>query len=221
MTGHYDVVVVGSGFGGSVSALRLAEKGYRVGVLETGRRWSDEDFAAQRPRDLFWAPRLGLFGPMRLSSMGSLSLFSAVGVGGGSLIYANTLYEPHDAFYDDPAWSGITDWRAELAPYFDQAKRMLGVVPNPRLWPVDEVLRQVADDLGVADTFHATYVGVLFDEADPGRPVPDPFFGGAGPERRGCVHCARCTSGCPFNAKNTLPKNYCTSPSVRARRSTS
>ncbi|WP_323793793.1 GMC family oxidoreductase [Nocardioides sp.] len=205
---HYDVLVIGSGFGGSVTALRLSEKGYAVGVLEAGRRWTDEDFAAQGSRDLLWLPRLGMFGPMRLSMMGEISLFSAVGVGGGSLIYANTLYEPHDAFFTDPSWGHLTDWRAELAPYYEQARRMLGVTTNPRLWPADEVLRTVADDLGVADTFQPTDVGVLFDESSPGRSVPDPFFGGAGPERNACVHCARCTSGCPFNAKNTLPKNY-------------
>jgi cholesterol oxidase len=203
---HYDVLVVGSGFGGSVAALRLTEKGYRVGVLETGRRWTDADFAAQGSRDLFWAPRLGLFGPMRLSQLGAVSLFSAVGVGGGSLIYANTLYEPHDAFYDDPSWAAITDWRAELAPYYDQARRMLGVTTNPRIWPSDELLHRVADDLGAGDTFRPTDVGVLF--GDEGERVDDPFFGGAGPERRACTHCARCTSGCPIGAKNTLPKNY-------------
>ncbi|CAN5266358.1 GMC family oxidoreductase [soil metagenome] len=205
---HYDVLVIGSGFGGSVTALRLSEKGYRVGVLEAGRRWTDEDFAGQGSRDILWAPGLGMFGPMRLSMMGEISLFSAVGVGGGSLIYANTLYEPHDAFFADPSWGHITDWRGELAPYYDQARRMLGVTTNPRLWPADEVMRDVATDLGAGDTFQPTDVGVLFDESAPGRAVADPFFGGAGPERNACVHCARCTSGCPFNAKNTLPKNY-------------
>jgi cholesterol oxidase len=204
----YDVVVIGSGFGGSVSALRLVEKGYRVAVLETGRRWTDDDFAQQGSRDMLWMPRLGMFGPMRMSMHGRLSLFSAVGVGGGSLIYANTLYEPHDAFFDDPAWSGITDWRAELTPYYDQARRMLGVTENPRAWLSDEIMREVAADLGVEDTFRLTDVGVFFDESRPGDSVPDPFFGGAGPSRNACVHCARCTSGCPFNAKNTLPKNY-------------
>ncbi|GAB2856300.1 GMC family oxidoreductase [Myroides odoratimimus subsp. xuanwuensis] len=202
------MVVIGSGFGGSVSALRLAEKGYRVAVLEAGRRWTDRDFAEQGSRDMLWMPRLGMFGPMRLSMHGRLSLFSAVGVGGGSLIYANTLYEPHDAFFEDPAWAGITDWRAELAPYYDQARRMLGVTRNPRMWRSDEILREVAADLGVEDTFRATDVGVLFDEDRPGGEVADPFFGGAGPTRNACVHCARCTSGCPFNAKNTLSKNY-------------
>lgn len=204
----YDVVVVGSGFGGSVSALRLSEKGYHVGVLETGRRWTDTDFANAGSRDTLWAPRLKMFGPMRMSLLGQISLFSAVGVGGGSLIYANTLYSPHDAFYDDPSWAAITDWRTELAPYYDQARRMLGVTTNPRLWTADDLLRDVARDLGVEHTFQPTDVGVLFDEEAPGRAIADPFFGGAGPERNGCVHCARCTTGCPRNAKNTLPKNY-------------
>ncbi|GAB2774870.1 GMC family oxidoreductase [Nocardioides salsibiostraticola] len=208
MAPHYDVLVVGSGFGGSVTALRLSEKGYRVGILEAGRRWADEDFETQTSQDMLWAPRLGMFGPMRMSMLGEISLFSAVGVGGGSLIYANTLYEPHDAFFTDPSWGHITDWRSELATYYDQARRMLGVTTNPRLWPVDDLLREVAADLGVEDTFQATDVGVLFDENEPGRDIPDPFFGGAGPVRKACVHCARCTSGCPFNAKNTLPKNY-------------
>ncbi len=207
-TREYDVLVIGSGFGGSVTALRLTEKGYRVGILETGRRWNDEDFASQGSRDAVWAPRFGMYGPMRYSLIGKLALFSAVGVGGGSLIYANTLYEPHDAFFQDPSWAQITDWRAELTPYYDQAKRMLGVTTNPRLWPADRVLLQVAQDMGAAHTFEATDVGVLFDEEKPGGAIPDPFFGGAGPERNACVHCARCTTGCPFNAKNTLPKNY-------------
>jgi cholesterol oxidase len=149
-----------------------------------------------------------MFGPMRMSMLGQVSLFTAVGVGGGSLIYANTLYEPHDAFFTDPSWGGITDWRAELAPYYDQARRMLGVVTNPRIWPADDLLRELAEEVGTGDTFRATDVGVLFSEEEPGAAVPDPFFGGAGPERNGCVHCARCTTGCPFNAKNTLPKNY-------------
>lgn len=204
---HHDVVVIGSGFGGSVAALRLSEKGYRVGVLETGRRWTTDDFAAQTSRDLLWAPRLGMFGPMRLSSLGPVTLFTAVGVGGGSLIYANTLYEPHEAFFADPGWAAITDWRAELAPYYDQARRMLGATRNPVLWPADDVLREVASDLGVEETFRATDVGVHFG-GGPGEHAADPFFGGAGPDRPTCTHCARCTSGCPVGAKNTLPQNY-------------
>ena len=143
----YDVIVIGSGFGGSVSALRLTEKGYRVGVLESGRRWNPEDFPKSnwRFRQSLWLPRLGMTGPQRASLLGKCLLFSASGVGGGSLIYGNTLYEPLDAFWTDPHWAHITDWKAELAPYYDQAKRMLGVAPNPRMTPADDVLLDVAD----------------------------------------------------------------------------
>ena len=204
----YDVIVIGSGFGGSVSALRLTEKGYRVGVLEAGRRWRSDDFPKTnwRLRDSIWAPKLGLTGTQRISLLGKVTLFSAAGVGGGSLIYGNTLYEPLDNFWTDPHWAHITDWRSELAPYYDQAKRMLGVETNPRETPADEVLREVAADLGVADTFHHTNVGVFFGE--PGVEVDDPYFGGVGPRRTGCIHCAGCFVGCPHNAKNSTPTNY-------------
>ncbi|MFE2958152.1 GMC oxidoreductase [Nocardia tengchongensis] len=206
----YDVVVIGSGFGGSVSALRLSEKGYRVAVLESGRRWNAEDIPKTNwnVRKAIWAPRLGLTGTQRISVLGKCAVFSAAGVGGGSLIYGNTLYEPLPAFYTDRQWAHITDWRAELAPYYDQAQRMLGVAPNPRMTPADDVIRSVAEDLGVADTFHPTRVGVFFNEDAPGEEVEDPYFGGAGPRRAGCIHCARCFTGCPHNAKNTTPKNY-------------
>ncbi|MET8778403.1 GMC family oxidoreductase [Nocardia sp. NPDC004654] len=206
----YDVVVIGSGFGGSVSALRLTEKGYRVGVLEAGRRWTADDLPSTNwnVRKSLWAPRLGLTGPQRISILGKCAVFSGAGVGGGSLIYGNTLYEPLPNFYTDRQWAHITDWKSELAPYYDQAKRMLGVAANPRMTPADEVIREIADDLGVGDTFHATNVGVFFNESDPGAEVDDPYFGGAGPRRRGCVHCARCFTGCPHNAKNTTTTNY-------------
>jgi cholesterol oxidase len=204
----YDVIVVGSGFGGSVSALRLAEKGYRVAVFESGRRWQPADFPKTnwQVRKSLWLPRLGCTGTQRISLLGKCLLFSAAGVGGGSLIYGNTLYEPLDAFYRDPQWADITDWRSELAPYYDQAKRMLGVARNPRMTPADDVLRTIAGEMGVAETFHPTDVGVFFGE--PGQTVPDPFFGGAGPSRAGCIHCARCFTGCPHNAKNTTVTNY-------------
>ncbi|MDV6012414.1 GMC family oxidoreductase [Haloechinothrix sp. LS1_15] len=204
----YDVLVIGSGFGGSVSALRLTEKGYRVGVLESGRRWNPEDYPRTNwnIRKSIWAPKLGLTGPQRISLLGKCALFSAAGVGGGSLIYGNTLYEPLEQFYTDPAWAHITDWKSELAPYFDQAKRMLGVATNPRMTPADEVLREVSESLGVADTFHPTQVGVYFGEE--GVTASDPYFGGAGPDRTGCVHCARCFTGCPYGAKNTTTMNY-------------
>ncbi|MGW0247186.1 GMC oxidoreductase [Nocardia goodfellowii] len=206
----YDVVVIGSGFGGSVSALRLTEKGYRVGVLEAGRRWTADDLPTTNwnVRKSIWAPRLGMTGTQRISILGKCAVFSGAGVGGGSLIYGNTLYEPLPNFYSDRQWAHITDWKAELAPYYDQAKRMLGVAPNPRLSPADVVIKEIAEDLGVGETFHATNVGVFFNEADPGTEVDDPYFGGAGPRRRGCVHCAQCFTGCPHNAKNTTPTNY-------------
>ncbi|MGW0055167.1 GMC oxidoreductase [Nocardia nova] len=206
----YDVVVIGSGFGGSVSALRLTEKGYRVAVLESGRRWPAEAIPHSNwnVRKSIWAPRLGLTGPQRISVLGKCAVFSAAGVGGGSLIYGNTLYEPLPNFYTDKQWAHIADWRSELSPYYDQAKRMLGVAPNPRVTPADEVIRSIADDLGVGDTYHPTNVGVFFNEEQPGVEVDDPYFGGAGPRRSGCIHCARCFTGCPHNAKNTTPTNY-------------
>jgi cholesterol oxidase len=204
----YDVIVIGSGFGGSVSALRLTEKGYRVGVLEQGARWRPEEFPPNNwhLRKWMWRPRLGLIGPQQLTILKDTFIMSAVGVGGGSLIYGNTLYEPLDQFFTDPQWASITDWKAELAPYYDQAKRMLGVTTNPRLTPSDHVLKAVADDLGVGHTFHPTEVGVFFGE--PGKTVPDPYFGGVGPDRAGCIFCAQCMTGCPNNAKNTMERNY-------------
>ncbi|CRY75969.1 cholesterol oxidase [Nocardia farcinica] len=206
----YDVVVIGSGFGGSVAALRLTEKGYRVGVLEAGRRWDAADLPATNwnLRKSIWAPKLGLTGPQQISILGKCAVFAGAGVGGGSLIYGNTLYEPLPAFYTDRQWAHITDWRSELAPYYDQAKRMLGVAPNPRTTPADEIIKEVAEDIGVADTFHPTQVGVFFNEDRQGEEVDDPYFGGAGPRRSGCVHCARCFTGCPHNAKNTTTTNY-------------
>ncbi|MGH3451598.1 MAG: GMC oxidoreductase [Haloechinothrix sp.] len=208
MNTDYDVVVIGSGFGGSVSALRLTEKGYRVAVLESGRRWNPQDYPKSNwnLRKSIWAPRLGLTGTQRISLLGKCAIFSASGVGGGSLIYGNTLYEPLEDFYSDRSWSHITDWRSELAPYYDQAKRMLGVATNPRMTPADQVLREVAEEMGVADTFHPTQVGVFFGEE--GKTVADPYFGGAGPERTGCTHCARCFTGCRVGAKNTTTTNY-------------
>jgi len=214
MTGatDYDVLVVGSGFGGSVAALRLTEKGYAVGVLEAGARFEDEDFAATSfdTRRYLFRPEIGCYGIQRIDALRDCLILSGAGVGGGSLVYANTLYEPLEQFYDDPSWRAITDWRAELTPYYDQAKRMLGVADNPRMTPSDEVMKQVADDLGVGDTFHMTPVGVFFGGPDqqPTDRVPDPYFGGAGPDRNPCRHCGECMTGCRHNAKNTLVKNY-------------
>jgi cholesterol oxidase len=208
----YDVLVIGSGFGGSVSALRLTEKGYRVGVLEAGRRFTQETLprTSWDVRSFLWAPRLGCFGMQRIHLLRDVVILAGAGVGGGSLNYANTLYEPLAPFYDDPQWAHITDWRAELAPHYEQAKLMLGVTENPEMTASDRVMRQVAEDMGVGDTFHATPVGVLFGEPGtaPGTDVPDPFFGGAGPERRTCISCGSCMTGCRHGAKNTLDRNY-------------
>jgi cholesterol oxidase len=204
----YDVIVVGSGFGGSTAALRLTEKGYRVAVLEAGRRFDEATLpkTSWRLRSFFWAPKLGLTGIQRVSLLKDVMILSGAGVGGGSLVYANTLYEPLPPFYTDPQWSHITDWREELAPFYDQATRMLGVVPNPAMTPADEVMLEVAEEMGVGDTFRPTPVGVFFGA--PGVEVDDPFFGGAGPPRRGCIQCGECMTGCRHGAKNTLLKNY-------------
>ena len=214
MTGpyDYDVLVVGSGFGGSVSALRLTEKGYRVGVLEAGACFDESSYPATSwdlKRFLF-APQVGCYGIQRIDVLKDCVILSGAGVGGGSLVYANTLYEPLDAFYRDPSWSHITDWRDELAPYYDQAKRMLGVTTNPTMTPSDDVMKQVAEEMGVGETFRRTPVGVLFGGSGvaAGSTVADPYFGGAGPERKTCVECGECMTGCRHHAKNTLTKNY-------------
>ncbi|TDD61658.1 GMC family oxidoreductase [Kribbella antibiotica] len=208
----YDVLVIGSGFGGSVSALRLTEKGYRVGVLEAGRRFADGDFAktSWRLRRYLFAPGLGCYGILRMTLLKNTFVLSGAGVGGGSLVYANTLYRPLDAFFLDKQWAHITDWKAELAPYYDQAERMLGVVEVPENTVADDLLQEVASDMGRGATFRRTPVGVYF--GDPGRPAgtltPDPYFGGAGPARNTCRSCGECIVGCRHNAKNTTVKNY-------------
>ncbi|MGH3507773.1 MAG: GMC oxidoreductase [Nocardioidaceae bacterium] len=208
MSRDYDVLVVGSGFGGSVSALRLTEKGYRVGVLEAGARFDETTYprTSWDLRKFLFAPQVGCYGIQRIDVLKDCLILSGAGVGGGSLVYANTLYEPLDAFYRDKEWSHITDWRDELAPYLDQAKRMLGVTTNPSMTPSDHVMRQVADEMGVGETFRMTPVGVLFGE--PGERVADPYFGGVGPARAGCIECGECMTGCRHHAKNTLTKNY-------------
>src|SRR4051812_1219874 len=204
----HDVVVIGSGFGGSVAALRLAEKGYRVHVYEAGRRFEDDDFARTSwdVRRYLWAPRLGLFGGQRIHRLPDCLVLAGAGVGGGSLNYANTLYVPPAAFFRDRQWGHITDWQAELAPHYATAQRMLGAHLNPCDGPVEQLMRDTAADLGVADTFRKTPVGVFFGE--PGTRVPDPYFGGAGPDRTGCTECGNCMVGCRVGAKNTLVKNY-------------
>lgn len=215
----YDVIVVGSGFGGSVSALRLTEKGYRVGVLEAGRRFTRETLPRNSwdLRNYLWAPALGLYGIQRIHLLGKVMVLAGAGVGGGSLNYANTLYVPPKAFFDDPQWAGITDWQQELKPHYEQARRMLGVRLNPTETPSDVHLRAAAEQMGVGDTFHMAPVGVFFgdgEDADgaartlPGQEVPDPYFGGAGPSRRACLECGACMTGCRYGAKNTLTENY-------------
>jgi cholesterol oxidase len=212
MSYDFDVLVIGSGFGGSVSALRLTEKGYKVGVIEAGARFEDEDFAETSfdTKKFLFRPEIGCYGIQRIDALKDCMIVSGAGVGGGSLVYANTLYEPLDPFYTDPQWRDIADWKSELAPYYDQAKRMLGVVQNPVRTPSDEVMEKIANDMGVGDTFHPTPVGVFFGGPGQaaGTEVEDPYFGGAGPTRNTCMACGSCMTGCRHNAKNTLVKNY-------------
>ncbi|MFY9767036.1 MAG: GMC family oxidoreductase, partial [Mycobacterium sp.] len=213
MEPDYDVLIIGSGFGGSVTALRLTEKGYRVGVLEAGRRFSDEDFArtSWNLRKFLWAPKLGMYGIQRIHLLRNVMILAGAGVGGGSLNYANTLYVPPEPFFADKQWAHITDWRAELTPHYQQAQRMLGVVTNPTFTDADRIVKEVADDMGCGDTFVPTPVGVFFGPdgtKKPGETVPDPYFGGAGPARTGCLECGSCMTGCRHGAKNTLLKNY-------------
>ncbi|MFE7196382.1 GMC family oxidoreductase [Microbacterium oxydans] len=204
-----DVVVVGSGFGGSVAALRLAEKGYRVRVYEAGRRFEDDDFAKTSwdVRRYLWAPALGCYGVQRIHRLPHVMILAGAGVGGGSLNYANTLYQPGTAFFTDPQWQGIAEWEHELASHYATAKRMLGVVDQyPHTGPVERIMAGAADDLGVGSTFRRAPVGVWFGK--PGERTPDPFFGGEGPDRTGCTLCGNCMVGCRVGAKNTLMKNY-------------
>ena len=205
----YDVVIIGSGFGGSVAALRLTEKGYRVLVVEAGARFDDGDFAATSwdLRRFLFMPRLGLRGIQRMDLLNNVLVLSGAGVGGGSLVYANTLYRPQDDFFATGSWAGVTDWKSRLAPYYRQAEAMLGVVTNPFESPADRVLRKVADVQGFGDTYRPTPVGVFFGDG-PSEATADPFFGGVGPARSGCKNCGECMTGCRHNAKNTLVKNY-------------
>jgi cholesterol oxidase len=209
MTRDFDVIVVGSGFGGSVAALRLTEKGYRVAVIEAGRRFEDKDFAktSWRLRRFLYAPRLGMNGIQRIHFLKDVLILCGAGVGGGSLVYANTLYVPPETYFRDKQWAHITDWQRELSPFYDLASRMLGVAENPFFSPSDAAMKRVAEQTGRGHTFRLTPVGVYFGDG-PGKESSDPFFGGVGPARRGCTHCGECMTGCRHNAKNTLLKNY-------------
>lgn len=205
----YDVVIIGSGFGGSVAALRAAEKGYRVGVMEAGKRWKDEDIPKSQWHlpGFLWFPAAELYGIQRVEYLDDVLVLSGAGVGGGSHVYANTLYVPPKQFFDAPQWASITDWADELAPHYDQATRMLGAVRYPYMpTDVDRVMQRVADEMGRGETFNKAPVGVYF--GSPGVEAEDPYFGGMGPRRTGCVSCGKCNIGCGRNAKNKLTTNY-------------
>ena len=208
MTQVYDYVIIGSGFGGSVSAMRLTEKGYSVLVLEKGKRFEDNDFAKTNWQfwKYVWIPALRAHGILQISLLKGVMVLHGAGVGGGSLGYANVLEVPTDETFATPAWKSPLPWGQLLKPHYETAKRMLGAARNPKLWKADLLLKEFAEERGMGHTFRATDVGSYFGEA--GVTVPDPYFRGEGPDRAGCQHCGGCMVGCRHNAKNTLPKNY-------------
>ncbi|MGE5180796.1 MAG: GMC oxidoreductase [Acidobacteriota bacterium] len=205
----HDFVVVGSGFGGSVSACRLAEKGYSVCVIEMGKRWRAEDFpkSTWNLRRWIWRPRLGLYGFYDMRPFQHVMILCGNAVGGGSITYANTLLVPPEIVWREGSWKGLADWEHEMPAHFASAKRMLGVTENQILGDADTMLHEIAKKQGFGDTFYKTDVAVYFGEG-PGKEHPDPFFGGEGPARSGCIGCGGCMVGCRYNAKNTLDKNY-------------
>jgi cholesterol oxidase len=210
-TDIFDYIIIGSGFGGSVSAMRLSEKGYKVLVLERGKRYTAEDFPKSNWNVFkhLWMPGLRCYGILGINFFKDLMVLNGSGVGGGSLVYCATLIQPGKEFFEAKDWRGMADWEAELAPHYDTARQMLGVKTNPRLWPADELLLEVATEIGRQDTFKPTPVGIFFgEEGREGQLVADPYFGGEGPDRAGCVHCGGCIVGCRHNAKNSLDKNY-------------
>jgi cholesterol oxidase len=207
-TQHYDWVIVGSGFGGSVSAHRLTQKGYKVLVIEKGRRFEADDFPKTNwdLKRWMWSPSIGLKGIFKMSFLKHMTVLHGVGVGGGSLVYANTLPTPKSEFFESESWGDLADWEAELAPHYQTAKRMLGATLNPLMTKGDQVMKEIAKDMGREDQFHPTEVAVFFGEPD--KKVSDPFFDGEGPDRVGCNFCGACMTGCRVGAKNTLDKNY-------------
>ncbi|NUO80756.1 GMC family oxidoreductase, partial [candidate division KSB1 bacterium] len=204
----FDYVVIGSGFGGSVSALRLSEKGYKVLVLEKGKWLTARDFPKTNwnLKKWLWLPALRFYGLFKLTFFRHVAVLSGVGVGGGSLVYANTLPVPKAKFFQAETWAHLADWESELAPFYQTALTMMGATPNPRLEAGDLALQQLAKDIGKAEHFQPTNVAVYFGK--PGVTEPDPYFNGQGPARTGCNFCGGCMLGCRFNSKNTLDKNY-------------
>ncbi len=207
----YDYVIIGSGFGGSVSAMRLSEKGYSVLVLERGKRFEDKDFPKSNWNiwKFLWLPALRCFGIFQMTFLNGQLALHGNGVGGGSLTYGNVLMVPDERLFSATAWKHLADWKSILQPHYETARRMLGVTPNPKMTHADEKMREIACELGNEHTFQPTDVGVFFGK--PGaeeQTVPDPYFNGEGPERAGCNFCGGCMVGCRYNAKNTLTKNY-------------
>ncbi len=208
MKKDYDFVIIGSGFGGSVSALRLAEKGYSVLVIEKGKRYEKDDFAKTNwnIKRWLWLPFLKCYGIMKMSFYRHITIISGVGVGGGSLVYANTLPKPEKAFFNQGSWANLADWEKELEPHYETCWKMLGATENPKLGAADLALKKLAGQLGKEKDFSPTKVAVYFGKPD--ETVPDPYFNGKGPYRSSCAFCGGCMTGCRHNAKNSLDKNY-------------
>lgn len=208
----YDFIIIGSGFGGSVSAMRLAQKGYSVLVLEEGLRWRDSEFPKTNwnLRKYLWAPLVGCFGIQAITLLRGVMVLHGKGVGGGSLVYANTLMRPSPEVFSKPGWGTALDWHAELSLHFERAQKMLGVTTNKYLFSAEQALLEVGKRMKIAETYHATEVGVYFGENSqpPGTEAADPYFAGQGPGRASCTACGGCMVGCRYNAKNTLEKNY-------------
>jgi len=203
---EYDYVIIGSGFGGSVSALRLSEKGYKVLVIEKGKWFKAEDFPKTNWnfKKWLWLPQVGFQGFFKMTFLNHVTVLSGVGVGGGSLTYANTLPVPKGEFFKSGSWSELNNWKNILEPFYKTSYKMLGAATNPKLDASDLAIKKLAKDIGKEDHFEAAKVAVYFGEA--GKTVKDPYFDGKGPDRTGCVHCGACMTGCRYNSKNTLDK---------------